>query len=915
MVRINLTDYGASITPSTYYRRLAQDESYNKAIQQTDKGFIQEINSAMIHDFRDYQEEALAAFDFFMNQDKETYPFKEELFEKELGERSLKNPIPFYGFEMATGSGKTLIMGALILYLHKKLGKENFLIITRGKTIYKKTIKNFDMNHKDRIFSNNLNLDYNVVTGENYMGRSCDYDEDADFNVFIFNMGKFFERTSGDLKVKKAWEQSHWTDERGNTISLYEYLQNDENLTILTDEAHHFQKFRYVDGRSSKSSGDIIVDLKPNSVLEFTATALTDEEDEQRRNQKIIYNYPLNKFITDGYGKKVRAYGYPGSIEKTSSVEVTRDDKEKFLVSFMIHLVKKEALKDKRIKSREEGIKPILLTRARDIEHADNLVNWICDDLPTSIDLIEKVYNYIVDGPEYDITELIKKYVSLEKLKEEIKEIPEKTFAYHNENDNDEEIQNKVETIETNDQEVLVQIRKLEEGWDLQNPYTILILSVSKGNLKTYVKQLIGRGLRLFREKREKGDMMRYIEPQQEILHVVCEKGDNFNEFIEKIRKDLGLSKQALESEKLTEKKTNKTEGEFDEYNKLEVPHMEISNIYPSEYSVEDLISNLSFEGLNLDMYIQNTTLSDYGNLYWPWEKESGTEIILENGESTRIDDQDFESRILELNKSERDKIVRKVISSQNLLPSSPAVKTKLKDALKKLEEKEIRYKMKFEGSRRFCVEHLITDLSDFLVNQVGTNYVEKKDFSEKTIGETFEEFRIDLERDPDSKQLVNLKKHPVNPNTTDVRNFYFTDFERAYYEYNSFDSKHEYMLAYQFDLMEEIIFWIRNMQKYYLEYGVKNRYHPDFFVKTEEGVYIIEVKGEGYLDQPRTEREKDILLKLRERGYWTMFLVDTFIEKKIYKKAKSIEDLQNYNLLDMDEDEDEENQLSLDES
>jgi len=884
----NLTNFGVEIVGGSFYERLKEDETYKKVLQQLDKEFINEIEKYMAHEFRDYQKQALAAFDFFQKAQRDQYAFKDELYEREFADGT----IPFYGFEMATGSGKTLLIGALILYLYKEYGYKNFLIITPGTTIYDKTISNFDMMSTKRVFSSVMDLKYNVVTGDNFTDKSSNYEDDANFTVFIFNIQKFFDRETGTLRVDKEWEESYWKDELGNTISFREYLKN-ERLVIITDEAHHYQKFRV--GRGRKSSGDIILALEPELISEFTATAVTEEEIESRRAQKIIYNYPINDFITDGYGKKVRAYGYSGSPYKAETIDVTEDDKKKFLVAFMIHLLKKKAL-DK------VNFKPILLIRARDISHADNLLDWIQDELPNENDLIENTYTEFVRAEKFEITELISKYVPLDEFRSEIAQLPNKSFVFHSNNEKEEQIKEKVATIETNDQEVLIQIKKLEEGWDIKNPYTILILSVSTGSIKTYVKQLIGRGVRLFREKRKYDDLTGFLDKQQEILHVVCEKGSNFEEFIEAIRKELGLSQTSLETEKIEKQQINKTIAKFERYNELELPVLKLSSDFP--LTTEQLVENISYDNLKLDGFIDRNTLSLGGDIFWRWDEReigvervvAGREIDLSRGEA------DYEKEELFLESVEIRRIITQIISSQTIWPSHPSVKVKLTEAIKNINEKEILFKNRGSGSREFYVNNFNRSIVKF-IQDVIDNYFETPQKLEKTtLKMLFQDVPITIKKEPETDVVVNVKRKrdvDVEREKKNFKSILITGFDKSFYEYNSFDSSHEFMLAYQLDNLEDVDFWIRNKRSYYYEYGVGNRYHPDFIVKYGSDMYIIEVKGEYLLETYRTKREIEILKRLSQEGYKILFLLDKTVEEKLYQRARSFTDVVNNNDLE----------------
>jgi len=881
----DLSDFGLGV--GHFYNRLKNDETYKQQLQKIDQKFINDLEKYMAHDFRYYQKQALAVFDFFQKFPRDQYAFKDELYERDFAEGT----IPFYGFEMATGSGKTLLIGALILYLHKYGGYKNFLIITPGTTIYDKTISNFDVMNKKCVFSNYMDIKFNIVTGDNFTDKSSNYQKDADLNICIFNIQKFFDRETGTLRIDKEWEESFWKDKLGNTISFRDYLKN-EKLVIITDEAHHYQKFRV--GRGKRSSGDIIVSLEPEMVLEFTATAITEEESQSRRAQKITYNYPINDFITDGYGKKVRAYGYTGSPYKAETAEVTEDDKKKFLVAFMIHLLKKKALEP-------EKFKPILLVRARDTFHADNLLYVVQEELPNETELIENTYNEIVKGKKFEVTELIKKYVSLDEFKAEIATLPDKSFVYHHRNETEEDVKEKVSTIETNDQEVLIQIKKLEEGWDIQNPYTILILSLSQGPMKTYVKQLIGRGVRLFREKRRYDDLTNFLAKQQEILHVVCEKGTNFEKFIEEIRNELGLSQDSLETEKIEEIQKNRTVSEFQKYNKLEVPIIGISSNY--SLSPTELVNKLNFSDLQLDMWVEKNTHYEKGKRFWNWKEE---EVGIEEDVIDKIDlmrgEADYEIEPLTLQLSDIERIVTKIITSQTLLPSHASVKSRLKEVVGKISKKGIKFKKRSDTSRSFYVDNVSHSVIVH-IQEVINRYFETTDkFRKSSLKTLFPESSIVIKKDPDTGKIVNVKRaRDVNIDRVDFRRepILIKDFNKSYYEYNWFESSHEFKLAYQLDGLEDVEFWIRNKRTYFLEYGIGNRYHPDFIVKHGDDLYIIEIKARDFLDSARTKREIELLDKLLNRGFKVLFLLDTTIDDKIYKIAQNFGDIINNNDLE----------------
>ncbi len=194
------------------------------------------------HNLRYYQKEALFTLDYLFGLLQQTIKNSDEKnLLKNLFEEVADNvKAPFMGFEMATGSGKTEVMGACMYLLKKRFGINNFLIITPPSTdIYKKTINNFTIGNKESVWSDSKPMKYNLITGDNYSlnGDGLGFNTDIDTNVFIFNISKFGKNA---INTDKPWETARWKDKDGNSISIREYLRQNK-LVIITDEAHHAQ--------------------------------------------------------------------------------------------------------------------------------------------------------------------------------------------------------------------------------------------------------------------------------------------------------------------------------------------------------------------------------------------------------------------------------------------------------------------------------------------------------------------------------------------------------------------------------------------------------------------------------------------------------------------------------------------------
>ena len=120
-----------------------------KYVQKTDipKNIITNLN--LNFQLRPYQIEAFQRFLCF---------FEDEPFES-------KQPKPYQlMYNMATGSGKTLIMAGLILYLYGK-GYRKFLFFVNSKNIINKTIDNFiNTNSSKYLFGNNTTFENKKVS-------------------------------------------------------------------------------------------------------------------------------------------------------------------------------------------------------------------------------------------------------------------------------------------------------------------------------------------------------------------------------------------------------------------------------------------------------------------------------------------------------------------------------------------------------------------------------------------------------------------------------------------------------------------------------------------------------------------------------------------------------------------------------
>jgi len=345
---------------------------------------------------------------------------------------------PSFCFEMATGIGKTRLMGASIYWLYKTKGYRHFFILAPGDTIYEKLKKETTIGHPKYLFKG-LEAEMGkprVFYGENYLQYNQMQVEDgktSEIQLFIFNIGKIFTR--GDVTFKFH----RYQETLGKPFA--DILAGFNDLVICMDEAH-----RYYAPASMKA----IDYLKPVLGLEFTATPKT--------SKNVIYSYDLAK----GAGKflKIPVMNGRTNMSGYSNADV---QEMKLTDGMLLHENRKKVIFKYCIDNNLPYVKPIVLIACKDTEHAKE-VRALID----STDFFGGSYNG-------------------------------KVIEIHSGSGAAEAEENitKLLTIESsmNPIEIVLHVYKLKEGWDVNNLFTIIPLNAAKSEI--LAMQTIGRGLRL----------------------------------------------------------------------------------------------------------------------------------------------------------------------------------------------------------------------------------------------------------------------------------------------------------------------------------------------------------------------------------------------------------------------------------
>lgn len=885
----------------TFYDLVNQDQQYKIAVGSTTPATIEnydKIQGLLKFSLRPYQIEALRAFQLFWKDGFDSRSLKQKtLQEVEVDGKKIQwNKV---GFEMATGSGKTLLMGAIIADLWHR-GYKDFLILTPNTILFDKTIENFTPRAVKSIFGDGWNLTYNLVTGNSYRDKTCNYEEDRDISFYVFNMQKFYDKgTSNNQKdgidtmkgvpyVRRPLEDSLWRDKSGNhTISFVEFLR-ERRPVIISDEAHHYQQ---------KKTKEAILDFLPSVVLEFTATSIEKGESESF-GQDNLYKYPMQRYISEGYGKRIFAVGCGSSDEKITD-EVTESDKQKLVWGMLIHLLKRESLRAVNAPVK----KVMLLTKARTIKHADNIDNYLRnwpEAISTEIDDVLEQVNR--EGT--DIAKIVRQYIPKNKaeLIKRLGEIAKSVFTIHSENKSDEEIWTDYQSLDDNNTEIVNQVRIFTEGVDYDNFYTIVVLGDTVENVGLAAAQLIGRGLRLYKEKREFDILEHDLKEQSEILHVICERGRRFDKIVEDIRKKLELSPAIIEiptDEEDKENKVNKTI--IDDY---EIPVLRIRPV-ATGISFEEALKNKT---LSVDSFISEVCGISKG------EKVLKPEVLamVDYAEITR-DEIDL--------KQEKPKTTRRTIT----LPEADIARWALdfieqtgsfignnsygivKQLIKKIIDAGIQVDTAYAIDYRHALKALKKSIIEFYSQKAfGLMFKSQFTFRKTNVKSLFVDGKVTIRKR--EGRLLNLI-HADQEMTSHMqqKGIIVQDYKFSIRPYVKFDSPPEKWVA---DALEHLCsldkkkksFWVRNEPK--IEYPVEVKpapFYPDFLAFINGKWIIVDVKGRHLADAKQVDdRKKALKLLEQEGGMQTFFLVDKVMEKRGFKalEIQSINDFVGFDEL-----------------
>ncbi len=382
-------------------------------------------------------------------------------------------------FHMATGSGKTVIMAGLILYLYTR-GYRNFLFFVDQTNIIEKTKENF---------LNSASGKYLFADTVELLGSQVNIKEVQNFAAVDGDAINICFTTTQKLHLDLTFP-------RENTVTIEDF--EDDKIVLISDESHHVNTVtrRSATLEEAERSWEYSVQRifranRDNILLEFTATCdLRDPLVKEKYLDKIVFDYALPHFRESGYTKDFQ------------NLQTELDLWGRALGSLIMSEYRRDLFADC-----GQNIKPVVLLKS----------NRIAD----SEDFYEEFFSRLESLTGKDIlalasqenTPLIKaiqhfknKDASLEMLAQGLKLGfgKDNSIIMNGSNDNTTDKQLAVNSLEeaSNPYRIIFTVDMLNEGWDVLNLFDIVRLYETRqsgSRISPYTireAQLIGRGAR-----------------------------------------------------------------------------------------------------------------------------------------------------------------------------------------------------------------------------------------------------------------------------------------------------------------------------------------------------------------------------------------------------------------------------------
>ena len=784
---------------------------------------------------------------------------------------------PSFAFSIATGIGKTRLMGACIAYLYLEKGIKHFFVLAPNLTLYEKLMRDFgDPSYEKYVFKGLSEFVHNephVITGDNYnTARSLFSDNQIQIN--IFNISKF--NAESKERGKKSMPRMRRLSEYLGQ-SYFDYLASLDDLVILMDEAHRYH---------ADASKKAINELRPILGLEMTATP-TDEKGKSFKN--IIYEYNLAQALADGKYVKIPTVAKRRNFERGSMTDEDLDIL-KIEDAVSVHEHTKLSLEMYARSNNLPLVKPFILIVCKNIQHATETYNRIQNDMFEGR-YAGKVLQ--IDSSTKKDEEIDRLFVSLEKPGNQI--------------------------------EIVIHVNMLKEGWDVTNLYTIVPLRAADAPI--LVEQQIGRGLRLPYGGKRTGvaDVDKLTVIAHENFEAVIAKANDPDSVLSKVTYvELGdddftpvhgqiisattvvdvIEQNALNETKTEQEKKN-IQAVMDARRAVwkVIPHMNSTVGSAKELSEPEAIYRI--KALTHDEIVRH--VAETNSIFA--EEESST-LLEEVDRVVYGVVQDFINNIIEIPRmTVQHEAYKAEFEWFDLDTSSgfdlPALKEEIIRVSIGAGAKSVDILQVVAGRKFDCPANQIVNE---IINHEEVDYDENSELLFHLAGQAIESIASHLENKEDLPKIVNQFKKVIGDNIfkqmqghfrvkplgyvkpkvlpftglleqhlkdleefgrvdfrdtvkrSDVPKYIFTGFLKSYYTEYQFDSETELFFANVLESDPEVLKWLRPAPKQFNIYwsNGSRRYEPDFIVETADCIYMVETKAKKDMTAEEVQAKKE---------------------------------------------------------
>ncbi len=766
-------------------------------------------------------------------------------------------------FALATGVGKTRLMGAFIAYLYTQHGIKNFFVVAPNTTIYDKLKKDLsDFNSPKYVFKGLgcFSTPPQIITDDDYKERQLPIFE-SDIRLFVYNIDKFNKEGANMKKVNEMIGDS-----------FYQYLSNLPDLVLIMDESHHYR---------AEKGAQALNELNPLLGLELTATPLVAKGTKQVPFKNVVFEYPLSKAIADGYTRT------PFAVTRSDidfyNFGDEQLDKMMLLDGIACHerararlMVYAENHPGKRV------VKPFMLVVCKDTDHAAWVEAFIKSD-------------EFRDGAYRN-----------------------KTITVHSKQKSSETEFNTrllldVES-EDNPIEIVIHVNMLKEGWDVNNLYTIVPLRTAAS--KILREQMVGRGLRLpYGERTEDRD----------VDAVMLTAHDKFNDILNEAQRGDSIFKAGniIKAEEIVPEQVTHTqlaiELEPDKELEKAYEHTHMERTDATDALIKKAAEIISTE---VTHHIQHTPAhtvtteqaqqiaetakqklsedKDLGDVFRENEMPLAAWLLQKTEETHRaaqakfipiprikVTDAGVEEYVFvdfDMDLADFTHVpIRNELLIQNL--EDPQDRMRIQgDAIdfegfnpKKVILEQLRTKPEIDYEKcSVLLFKLITQVCDHYENQHGMNGMQnivmmyKRDIGNKIYKQMMQHFYCENgflqeevigTRDYNLEQFYNYEEaiNLFSAYTAKIQSVLFTDIKKGVFDRTKFDSHPELLLARVLETDGDVQNWLRPApHEFNITYNRGHNYEPDFVVETADAIYLVEVKGEDKINDPDVIAKKN---------------------------------------------------------